>query len=70
MKISILIMVNGILSLYALDPSPQSSEAKEGKSVYIPIPKPLNLYEEREIQKADHNISGHGGAVWLQKHSR
>lgn len=70
MKTLILIIASTALSLYALDALPQSTEAKEGKSVYVPIAKPINLYEEAALQHVDHNSTGHGGAQWLQKPSR
>lgn len=69
MKTLILIIVSTALSLYSLDALPHSTEAKEGKSVYSPIPKAIDLHEEAALQQADHNTTGHGGAQWSQKPS-
>jgi len=42
--------------------SPVSVHVKEGKSVYVPIAKPVNLYEEVSIQKEDQNTTKLGNA--------
>ena len=64
MKNIILIILIGCMG-YAEDNnglSPISQEAESGKSVYIPPPKPIEIAEERGIQKEDQNMTGHGAA--------
>lgn len=58
-RILFLCLVFGVILLGAQSPS--SSDVQDGKTVYIPIPKPINLYEEQHIQQADQNITQHGG---------
>lgn len=42
--------------------SPVSTNATEGKNLYIPPNPPVNLNEEIRIQKEDQNSTQHGGA--------
>jgi hypothetical protein len=48
--------------LYAQDIAPVLPYAAQGKTVYIPILKSVNLYEEVRIQKEDQNITKLGSA--------
>lgn len=59
-KIVLLLVI--IAELFAHENLPTSSNAQEGKSVYIPTPVPVNLYEEQNLQKEDQNSTGHGAA--------
>lgn len=70
MKLLNIIITGWAVLLNATENSPQSLGAADGKSVYLPIAKPINLHEEADVQKADQNRSGHGSAKWLQKQSR
>lgn len=54
-----LYLIFGVILLGAQSPS--SSGAHEGKTVYISIPKPIDLDQEKMIQQADQNITQHGG---------
>lgn len=40
--------------------SPVSAHAKEGKSVYVPVSPPINLFEEAHLQERDQNGTRHG----------
>lgn len=40
--------------------SPVSVHTTEGKSVYIPVNPPVNLFEESSIQEYDQNVTRHG----------
>lgn len=44
--------------------SPISKDALSGKSVYAPPPKSVEVTEERNLQKEDQNVTGHGAAKW------
>ncbi len=44
--------------------SPISKDALSGKSVYAPPPKSVEVAEERNLQKEDQNVTGHGAAKW------
>lgn len=61
-RIVLFSFIAGIALLYAHDAPPASLDAHDGKVIYAPIPKPINLYEEKNIQKEDHNNTGHGKA--------
>jgi hypothetical protein len=50
------------IGFFASENLPMSPKISEGKSVYLPVAKPINLYEERTIQKEDQNSTGHGKA--------
>lgn len=41
---------------------PSSTNASEGKSVYIPPEPPVDVVEEGYVQKEDQNSTGHGSA--------
>ncbi|MGZ5208584.1 MAG: hypothetical protein ACXWB0_06165 [Sulfuricurvum sp.] len=47
---------------YAQDRAPVSPSTVQGKTVYAPIAKPVNLTEEIRIQKKDQNVTKLGGA--------
>ncbi|HQS67902.1 MAG TPA: hypothetical protein PLM93_12015 [Sulfuricurvum sp.] len=57
-----LLLIIGMSALNAQDIAPVSPNAAEGKTVYIPIAKPVNLYEEVDIQKEDQNTTKLGSA--------
>lgn len=42
--------------------SPLSSEAVQGKSVYVPPAPSVDVVEEGCVQKEDQNSTGHGSA--------
>lgn len=52
-----LLLIIEVVSLCAQDVTPVSSNATEGKTVYIPITKPVNMYQEVHIQKEDQNTT-------------
>jgi len=62
MRRSVTLLLIGMTTLHAQDIAPISPNAVQGKTVYIPITKPVNLYEEVRIQKEDQNITKLGGA--------
>lgn len=45
-------------------PTPASSDALSGKSVYTPPSRSIDVAEEGCVQKEDQNATGHGGAKW------
>jgi hypothetical protein len=62
-RILILILI-GIIG-YAGDinvSTPVSSDALEGKSVYMSPPGSVDVADEGCVQKEDQNVTGHGGA--------
>lgn len=64
MKRVFLFIVVGLVG-YAAQTSvsnPASTDALSGKSVYTPLPKPVEVAEEGCVQKEDQNVSGHGAA--------
>lgn len=59
-----LLTLIGIM-VYAWDKNistPISSDAMEGRSVYMPPLVSIDVADERYIQKGDQNVTGHGGA--------
>jgi len=52
----------GMVAIHAQDAAPVSSNAAVGKTVYIPISKPVNMDEEVRIQKEDQNTTKLSGA--------
>ncbi len=62
---ALLMMTLGVFSAFAIGDEvhePSSLKAQEGKVVYAPISPAVNLMDESNIQKEDHNITGHGKA--------
>ena len=62
MNRSITLFLIGLSALHAQDQAPVSPSTVQGKTVYAPIIKPVNLTEEIRIQKEDQNITKLGGA--------
>ena len=62
MSRSIILLLIGMATLHAQDTVPVSPNAMEGKNIYVPIAKPVNVYEEVHIQQEDQNITKLGGA--------
>ena len=62
MSRSVTLFLVGMTVLYAQDIAPVLPYAAQGKTVYIPILKSVNLYEEVRIQKEDQNITKLGSA--------
>ncbi len=62
MNHSVTLLFIGMVALHAQDAAPVSPNAAVGKTVYIPITKPVNLYEEVHIQKEDQNTTKLGSA--------
>jgi len=59
--VSMLFLWSAILYGAKASLSPVSVNAKEGKSVYIPLAKPIDVREEGLIQQRDQNRSRAGG---------
>lgn len=60
----LLLILIGIM-VYAGDKNistPVSSDAMEGRSVYMSPPGSVDVADEGCVQKEDQNITGHGGA--------
>jgi hypothetical protein len=62
MNHSVTLLLIGMAALHAQETTPVSPNAAQGKTVYVPITKPVNLYEEIHIQKEDQNTTKLGGA--------
>jgi len=62
MSRSVTLLLIGMAALHAQDAAPVLPHAAQGKTVYIPITKPVNLYEEVRIQKEDQNTTKLGSA--------
>lgn len=43
---------------------PSSPDALNGKSVYTPPSRPIDVAEEGCVQKEDQNVTGQGSAKW------
>ncbi len=50
------------IGYFAAEHLPMSPKISEGKTVYAPVAKPVNVFEEVHVQKEDHNSTGHGKA--------
>lgn len=60
----LLLILIGIM-VYAGDKNistPVSSDAMEGRSVYMSPPGSVDVADEGCVQKEDQNLTGHGGA--------
>ena len=66
MKRIFLLIVIGLVGYAAQTTasSPISADAMDGKSVYTPSPKSIEVAEEGCVQKEDQNVTGHGAAKW------
>jgi hypothetical protein len=54
-------MVLALGTLTAAQPSPLSPQVVQGKNLYLPLPKPVDLSHEKAIQLNDQNGTTHAG---------